>query len=249
MIHIIFFGFGLDSSFTPDKIALNKNRNNVQKGDWSYITDNMLLNICKIKQKNINTGQRDFSLLNRFNTDKTSHLLVYGLLYNTTNEIIRHILYVCNILHLESIYTIPIIFSNLLIHKLINYSDIIDINENINSIVTYIIDNIQIRDDNTINILKEYISYINYDDITEHKNPMLKSLSYAIIALKKVISGYSYIDAVMEIVREGGNAHSNAFITGIICGCYIGYNNLPNNICSDIQYKEILDTFFDSLNI
>lgn len=237
------FGFGIDSAFTPDKIVIDRNRNTVQKGDWSYITDNMLLIMSMLKNTNI-IDAKDYirhNLLNYNNTDKISHLLVFGLIYKTKKDIIKYTLSLCNVIKLEAVYSIPLIFSNLLIYHLTNHNNITDIDTDIDNILTFITNNIFTNNKNIISIIKQYTSYTNYEDIKEHKNIMLKSLAYSIITLRKVMNGYSYMDAVMEIIREGGNAHSNAFMVGMICGSYLEYENIPTNISSNIQYKERLD--------
>lgn len=255
------FGFGLDKTFTFKNIVVDTKRTIYYPGDWSHITDNMIIALESANDD----GKID---INRLNEDyiywyivhllphphekildiiaNISHLLVSGLLINNKETIVQYILHMCETTAYDTEYVNTMIFCSLLINSIINFdkSQNMNIDELINEIFTYI------NNKKIINILEKYINYNNYADVDDHKNNILKLLSFSIITLKKLVMNSEnsqdiFMDTIMEVAREGGNAHINCALVGMICGSYIGYDKLPHNMLMSIQYKNKLDNLIN----
>ena len=232
------FGFGLDKSFRPCNIPIDTKRTPYGPGELSDITENFLISIKSV----INNG--NYSLI-QLKEEYMIWSIISSKKLHINKELLCNIaqLMVCSLINTRDYKTIlcaDIYFNCLLINKVIN----MDRKQNIDTVITDTIEEMEnIYTQNEINMLKQYINYTTYDEI---ENDILNTVVFCIVALKKVAVSENktdvFMEIVMEAVREGGNAHINCALVGMICGAYIGYDKLPEDILNNIQYKQKLDT-------
>jgi len=129
----------------------------------------------------------------------------------------------------------------LMIHdfKLKECSDEMDeiIKENINNFLQ----NNTIEPDRYILELKNYLNYERIEDLKLDENIgyCYKAIGCIAIVLRNINQGY--LPNIINIIKEGGDADTNAAIVGSTVGCIYGYNALPVNLVNSLFYKEFLD--------
>lgn len=101
-----------------------------------------------------------------------------------------------------------------------------------------------------LNELKFYTNVCQYKELNLNDSVSYTMLpvGVTVIALKKLhtasfITDKSnlWIEIIMEIIREGGDADTNCAVAGAVCGAYIGYESLPVNLINELTYKKFFD--------
>jgi ADP-ribosylglycohydrolase len=99
----------------------------------------------------------------------------------------------------------------------------------------------------------EFLVYKNYyesDDVVknimlgdmEKQGYTLKTLGCGIYAVQQIIKGdYDYKTIQLKIVNQGGDADTNAAVSGMVLGAYLGYSRLPKDWISQLKHKDWLD--------
>ena len=103
----------------------------------------------------------------------------------------------------------------------------------------------------------EFHKYTNYgleckDDIFEklkvgvydecnHNGYTLVALAIMIWGLRMAIDGDNFENIIKKIISAGGDADTNAAITGAVLGSYFGYSNLPQDWIKSTPNKTWLD--------
>jgi ADP-ribosylglycohydrolase len=62
-----------------------------------------------------------------------------------------------------------------------------------------------------------------------------------------LLSRQSFADTILALIKEGGDADSNAAVCGAMMGARIGYSNLPKDWLSSLRHKPWLDKKGDIL--
>lgn len=55
----------------------------------------------------------------------------------------------------------------------------------------------------------------------------------------------SFSEIIEEVISEGGDADTNAAVSGALMGCYIGYKNLPKEWIRSFEHLEWLEANVD----
>lgn len=249
------FGFGLDKNFTFNNIITDSKRTRYHPGEWSNVTNKLLIAIKAIDQYglfNIKQLEEEYSFWRIFSshmstqeidhiyTDNIAHSLVAGV--NNKNDIILHISSVYDIMYTPE-YRSVMLFVSYLVNSIVYSTDNKDFDTLINNVFELLETNNEYTD-----ILKRYINY-DYNDLHTHNNDILKSFSFTLTALKNIYNTPKntpdmFMSTLMKVVREGHNTHINCSMVGMVCGAYIGYKNLPTMV-NDIYYKKYLDNLIE----
>lgn len=106
--------------------------------------------------------------------------------------------------------------------------------------------------DNIIDDIKSYIYKDTLSDLIVTENVSYTNLpvGIAVISLKNMIEkNIPFMDMIMEIVNMGGDADTNCAVAGAVCGAFVGFNNLPQNMIDSMLYKNYLtDLVEESIN-
>jgi ADP-ribosylglycohydrolase len=128
-------------------------------------------------------------------------------------------------------------------------------------IVTSIISN-NLNENKFLNV-KELVAIGNKYDaniepyITSTLSPRIEDLNldepnaigYTLKALSAGIWAYfhatDFEDGLLKVVKEGGDADTNACVAGSILGAKFGYSNIPKKYIDGLKNKEVLERYFD----
>jgi ADP-ribosylglycohydrolase len=131
------------------------------------------------------------------------------------------------------------------INKMLNdyitksYSDEIDILIK-EKIVDYLNTGNEINYLNIIKEMKEYLTFDNIEDLKLDKNigycfKPIGCIAVTINNLKK-----TFVDNIINIIKEGGDADTNASIVGAVLGCIYTFDDLPSELINSLPYKDFL---------
>ena len=111
------------------------------------------------------------------------------------------------------------------------------IKENINNFLK----NNTIEPKQYISELKKYLYFDKIEDLELDKKIgyCYKPIGCIAVVLKNI--NKSYLHNILSIIKEGGDADTNAAIVGATIGCIYGYNNLPKKLIESLLYKNYLD--------
>lgn len=97
---------------------------------------------------------------------------------------------------------------------------------------------------------RKFIKYNQYENLEEF-NLDSKNIGYTFNPLVctlwalKNIKKYSFYKLLQHIVLQGGDADSNACVTGAVLGAYFGYDKIDDILKNNLKYKNYLDSQFN----
>lgn len=99
--------------------------------------------------------------------------------------------------------------------------------------------------------LTKYVNTTSYGqlDLNDMVSYTMIPVGVSVQALRKMARAMDsgkdcrnlFMETIMEIVREGGDADTNCAIAGAVCGALIGYSALPERMINSISYKKFFD--------
>jgi ADP-ribosylglycohydrolase len=94
-------------------------------------------------------------------------------------------------------------------------------------------------------IINEFEKYINTSNLNEldlvnNIGYCLKPIGCLCVILRN-INKKAYLEHIIDIMLEGGDADTNCAIVGGVIGCYFGKDNLPNKLISQMPYLDYLN--------
>ncbi len=81
-----------------------------------------------------------------------------------------------------------------------------------------------------------------------HMGYVLKCLGVLIWACRRENNSRGWKEVILDIVLQGGDADTNAAVTGAVLGLYFGYDQLPNDWLINLAQKEWLDGKIEKYN-
>ena len=124
---------------------------------------------------------------------------------------------------------------------------------NCDSIDNVIIDNykkyVKYDSDKIYNTLYKYsitssLSELNLDTDISY---VFKTLACALVSLEKIICTETNFHKILsEIILKGGDTDTNCAVAGALLGSYIGFNNIPNILVTDLLYFSYYDKLYDN---
>jgi ADP-ribosylglycohydrolase len=94
------------------------------------------------------------------------------------------------------------------------------------------------------NELKKWcnISSLEELELNKHIGYTFKPLGCAVFCLKYILftKNITFYELLDKIIREGGDADTNAAVVGAVLGAYYGFTGLPKGLVKDLAYKDFL---------
>lgn len=84
-----------------------------------------------------------------------------------------------------------------------------------------------------------YLSEIDFNKGHSRSNTKYP-LYCAIYGLRMVGKGSSFVDIIQEIIRQGGDADTNACVAGSLMGSFLGFDNLPQEDIRSLKHFDWL---------